>query len=455
MPHPPLNLVCVPQAPRDLDSLDIPWALVVDLVARRLHLEGVSTLLSLHRELKLPPPVLEAVFRHLQQEKLVEIRGTDGQNFMLSLTSAGHKFATDRQSASHYAGPAPVSLQVYQSTVRAQSARPKITRPHLRRVFSDLVLEDEVLDQLGPALISQETLFLFGSTGNGKTSLAERTVKVFEDAIVIPYAVEIDGQIISVFDPVMHHPLEGFCPGLDPRWVACQRPAVMVGGELSMEMLELRLDPATNIYAAPVQMKANNGILIVDDFGRQVVSPASLLNRWILPMDRRVDYLNLSYGLKFQVPFELMIVFATNLEPKQLMDAAFLRRIPNKIFVPPVAERSFVEIFRREAARQGFETDPSLCDQLMGLCRMLGGSELRACYPRDICKIVACINSYEESPRRLSAPDLERAVRMYFAENAHSPAAPNSAAQNPGALKRTAAPLHPTSIGNLALAVRN
>ena len=299
-----LTPACIPQAPRDRETLDIPWSLVVDLAARRINLDGVSTLVSLHQELKLPPPVLEAVFRHLQQEKLVEIRGTDGQNFLLSLTFAGHKFATDRQSATHYAGPAPVSLRLYQSTVRAQTARPKITRQHLHRVFSDLVVEDEVLDQLGPALISQETMFLFGSTGNGKTSLAERTVKVFDDAIVVPYAVEVNGQVISVFDPVIHRQLEGDCPGLDPRWAVCQRPAVMVGGELSADMLELRLDPATNIYAAPAQMKANNGILIVDDFGRQVIPPTMLLNRWILPMDRRVDYLNLSYGLKFQVPFE-------------------------------------------------------------------------------------------------------------------------------------------------------
>src|ERR1039458_608181 len=282
-----LTPACIPQAPHDRETLDIPWSLVVDLAARRINLDGVSTLVSLHQDLKLPPPVLEAVFRHLQQEKLVEIRGTDGQNFLLSLTSAGHKFATDRQSATHYAGPAPVSLRLYQSTVRAQTARPKITRQHLHRVFSDLVVEDAVLDQLGPALISQETMFLFGSTGNGKTSLAERTVKVFDDAIVVPYAVEVDGQVISVFDPVIHRQLEGDCPGLDPRWAVCQRPALMVGGELSADMLELRLDPATNIYAAPAQMKANNGILIVDDFGRQVISPTMLLNRWILPMVRR------------------------------------------------------------------------------------------------------------------------------------------------------------------------
>jgi len=440
-----LTPACIPQAPHDRESLDIPWSLVVDLAARRINLDGVSTLVSLHQELKLPPPVLEAVFRHLQQEKLVEIRGTDGQNFLLSLTSAGHKFATDRQSATHYAGPAPVSLRLYQSTVRAQTARPKITRQHLHRVFSDLVVEDEVLDQLGPALISQETMFLFGSTGNGKTSLAERTVKVFDDAIVVPYAVEVDGQVISVFDPVIHRQLEGDCPGLDPRWTVCQRPAVMVGGELSADMLELRLDPATNIYAAPAQMKANNGILIVDDFGRQVIPPTMLLNRWILPMDRRVDYLNLSYGLKFQVPFELMIVFATNLEPKQLMDAAFLRRIPNKIFVPPVPDSSFVEIFRREALRQGLDIDPGIADQLIRLCRKLGGPELRACYPRDICKIVACINAYEERPPELSLSDLERATTTYFAENA-----PNARVQPPPLPATTQ-----TNLGNLALAVQN
>ena len=164
-------------------------------------------------------------------------------------------------------------------------------------------MEDEVLDQLGPALISQETMFLFGSTGNGKTSLAERTVKVFDDAIVVPYAVEVDGQVISVFDPVIHRQLEGDCPGLDPRWAVCQRPAVMVGGRTLGRYAGTAARSSDQFYAAPAQMKANDGILIVDDFGRQVIPPTMLLNRWILPMDRRVDYLNLSYGLKFQVPF--------------------------------------------------------------------------------------------------------------------------------------------------------
>jgi predicted ATPase with chaperone activity len=256
---------------------------------------------------------------------------------------------------------------------------------------------------------------LFGPSGNGKTSLAERLVRVYEDTVVIPYAVEVDGQVISVYDPVVHQIAQVECFEMDPRWIVCRRPAVIVGGELTAEMLELRLDPATNIYAAPVQMKANNGILVLDDFGRQTISPTTILNRWILPLDRRVDYLNLSYGLKFQVPFELMLVFSTNLDPSALMDPAFLRRLPNKIMVASVDERSFLEIFRRASDRHGFEYDSDVANLLLEHCRSLGGTNLRACYPRDICEIVACINSYEEDEHRLSASILKRAVKVYFA----------------------------------------
>jgi len=358
------------------------------------------------------------VFRYFQKEKLIEIKGSDENGFYLSLTVAGHKLASDRQQVCHYAGPAPVSLGAYTAAVRLQSARPKINRKHMQRVFSDLVVEDEVLDQLGPALISQKSLFLFGPSGNGKTSLAERLVRVFEDNVVIPYAVEVDGQVISVFDPVVHQKAETEDSEMDPRWIVCRRPAVIVGGELTAEMLELRLDPITNIYAAPVQMKANNGILVLDDFGRQTIPPTTILNRWILPLDRRVDYLNLSYGLKFQVPFELMLVFSTNLEPSALMDPAFLRRLPNKIMVHSVGERAFLEIFRRASNRHGFQYDAEVAGFVLERCRSLGGNKLRACYPRDICEIAACINIYEEEAHRLSVSVVERALNVYFAASA-------------------------------------
>jgi hypothetical protein len=414
MPEIELQPSFIPNAPVDLESLDLPWSVVVDLTARRLNLDGVASLTSLAAKLKLPYAVIEAVFRYFQKEKMVEIRGSDGEGFNLSLTAAGHKFAADRMSICHYAGPAPVSLESYSAVVRTQSARPKVTREHLRHVFADLVVENNVLDLIGPALISQKSLFLFGPSGNGKTSLAERLVKVYADAVVIPYAVEVDGQIISVYDPVIHQKVDFECFEMDPRWIVCQRPAVIVGGELTYDMLELRLDPTTNIYAAPVQMKANNGILVVDDFGRQIIATNSLLNRWILPLDRRVDYLALSYGLKFQVPFELMLVFATNLEPSSLLDPAFLRRLPNKILISPVSGRSFLDIFRREAERQGFEYDPLIADSILSICLRLGGETLRACYPRDICNISRCINEYESRPNQLSPAILERAAILYF-----------------------------------------
>ncbi len=406
----------IPEAPTEPDALGIPWSLVVDLTARRLNIDGVSSLDALQRKLKLPGAAIEAVFRYFQKEKLVEIRGSDGNGFSLSLTAAGHKFAMDRLQVSHYAGPAPVSLGAYRAAVRAQSARPKVNRERIERVFSDLVVESDVLDQLGPALISQKSLFLFGPSGNGKTSLAERLVRIFEDTVVIPYAVEVDGQIICVYDPVVHQPADLGYIEMDPRWIICRRPAVIVGGELTAEMLELRLDPITNVYAAPVQMKANNGILVLDDFGRQVISPTTILNRWILPLDRRVDYLNLSYGLKFQVPFELMIVFATNLEPNDLMDPAFLRRLPNKIMIHSVPAKSFLEIFQRVAEQRGFEYDSQIGHGLLEHCLEMGGKKLRACYPRDICEIAHCINAYEERPQQLSQAILDRAVEIYFAE---------------------------------------
>jgi hypothetical protein len=404
-----------PKAATDLETLGIPWPMVIDLTVRRLNLDGVTSLASLRTKLKLPYAVIESVFRYFQKEKIIEIKGSDENGFYLSLTAAGHKLASDRLQVCHYAGAAPVSLGAYQAAVRTQSARPKINRQHMQRVFSDLVVEDELLDQLGPALISQKSLFLFGPSGNGKTSLAERLVRVFEDTVVIPYAVEVDGQVISVFDPVVHQIADIEDYEMDPRWIICRRPAVIIGGELTSEMLELRLDPITNIYAAPVQMKANNGILVLDDFGRQTISPTTILNRWILPLDRRVDYLNLSYGLKFQVPFELMLVFSTNLEPSALMDPAFLRRLPNKIMIHSVGERPFLEIFRRASDRHGFEYDPQIAGLLLERCRTLGGSKLRACYPRDICEIAACINAYEEESHRFSSAILERALHVYFA----------------------------------------
>jgi predicted ATPase with chaperone activity len=297
-----------------------------------------------------------------------------------------------------------------------QAAEVRIDRKALRSAFSDLVISDQLLDQLGPALISQNSIFIYGPTGNGKTSLAERMLRVYQDGILLPYSVEVDGQIISLYDPVVHQPLDVDDHDVDPRWVLCRRPCIVVGGELIPSMLELRLDESSGIYAAPLQMKANNGILIIDDFGRQLMSPRDLLNRWIVPLDRRVDYLMLRYGVKFQIPFELMVVFSTNLEPSDLADEAFLRRIHNKIFVDAVDDKAFDQIFHRVVGAFNIPCEPDSAEYLRKLCLREGRTELRACYPADICNILTSIGKYEGRPPYMSKSELERAAALYFAK---------------------------------------
>jgi predicted ATPase with chaperone activity len=307
-------------------------------------------------------------------------------------------------------------LKDYSAATKAQAAEVRIDRKALRSAFSDLVISDQLLDQLGPALISQNSIFIYGPTGNGKTSLAERMLRVYQDAILLPYSVEVDGQIISLYDPVVHQPLDVEDNDIDPRWVLCRRPCIVVGGELIPSMLELRLDESSGIYAAPLQMKANNGILIIDDFGRQLMSPRDLLNRWIVPLDRRVDYLMLRYGVKFQIPFELMVVFSTNLEPSDLADEAFLRRIHNKIFVDAVDDKAFDQIFHRVVGSFNIPCEPDSAEYLRKLCMREGRTELRACYPADICNILTSIGKYEGRPPHMSKSELERASALYFAK---------------------------------------
>jgi len=279
------------------------------------------------------------------------------------------------------------------------------------------VLSDHMLDQLGPAVVAQRSLFLYGPSGNGKTSLAERLLRIYRDSILIPHAVEVDGKIIVLYDPVVHQPIDREDQELDPRWVPCKRPFIMVGGELVASMLELHYDEAGGVFAAPMQMKANNGIFLIDDFGRQVLSPRELLNRWIVPLDRRVDYLTLSYGIKFQIPFEMMVVFSTNLNPDDLADATFLRRIQNKVFVEPVDVGTFNEIWRRVAIVKKLPHDPEIVEYVRSLVLSDGRSELRACYPLDLCNIIIAISEYEKRPPQMTKADLQRAVNLYFTQS--------------------------------------
>jgi hypothetical protein len=404
-----------PAVPQSFEELGISQSLVLDLVLRRLLLEGFSNLQSLSATLKVSVGILNVVFNHMRQQQLLEVKGMIGNDYHFTLSQSGKLLASERFQITQYAGAAPVSLKDYSAATKAQAAEVRIDRKTLRSAFSDLVVPDNLLDQLGPALISQNSIFIYGPTGNGKTSLAERMLRVYQDSILLPYAVEVDSQIISLYDPVVHQKLEVEEEDIDPRWVLCRRPCLVVGGELIPSMLELRLDEASGIYAAPLQMKANNGIFIIDDFGRQLMSPRDLLNRWIVPLDRRVDYLMLRYGVKFQIPFELMVVFSTNLEPSDLADEAFLRRIHNKIFVDAVDEKAFDQIFHRVVGNSNIPFEPDSAEYLRKLCLREGRTELRACYPADICNILQSIGKYEGRAAYMSKSELERAAALYFA----------------------------------------
>jgi hypothetical protein len=407
-----------PVIPDRVDDLRIPRSLVTDLILRYLWLHGAGTLATLNTALKLSFPVLEILFHHFRQQQLLEVKGMLGNDYSFTLTGAGRALAMSRNEVCQYAGPAPVSIQQYHQVVKAQAAHVKLSRESLRRAFHDLVLPNGLLDALGPSLIGHQSLFLYGGTGNGKTSIAERILRIYDDTVVVPYAVEVDGHIITLFDPVVHRLAPGGDEMLDPRWVVCERPCITVGGELSASMLELQLDDSTRVFISPCQMKANNGILIIDDFGRQMLSPRELLNRWIVPLDRRIDYLTLASGMKFQVPFELLVVFSTNLNPHDLADEAFLRRIQTKVLVEDVSAEVFDQIFQRVVEAQQAPCEPDCAQYLRERCLAAGSKHLRACYPLDIYRLVKAISEYEGKPVWLTCANIDRAVGLYFAKRA-------------------------------------
>jgi hypothetical protein len=413
----------LPEPPRKLDDVDIPENLLMDIAVRHVNARGVATIHMLAKLMRLPLEFTEALFRHLRDQQYFEIKRSVGDDYVFSLSPSGRKMAAERALSSRYTGPAPVSLKEWTHAVRAQAARTEVTLEKLRRAFTDIVVEDKFLNELGPALISRNAIFLYGPAGTGKTTIAERLGRVFEDAVVVPWAVEVDGQVIMVADPAVHQELEpadldlgaGFEAGIevDPRWVVCRRPFVAVGGELVTGMLDLQKDEASGAYSAPLQMKANNGILLIDDFGRQMISPRDLLNRWIVPLDRRVDFLSLGSGGKFDIPFEIQIVFSTNLAPHELADEAFLRRIPNKIFVDATNAVQFDQIFRQTCAAVGMTYEPGSEEFLRELC-LKHSPDLRPCFPRDFCNAIRAITIYEHREPAITLKDLERAAAVYF-----------------------------------------
>jgi predicted ATPase with chaperone activity len=368
----------------------------------------------------------------LQQRRLVEVRGSEGHGrsgYTFDLTSEGRARAREVMQANRYVGPAPIPLGEYWESVRVQSSRGlQIGRDAIREGFRHLVFDDEFVDMLGPAINSGKSLFLYGHAGNGKTSIAEAVADMMGSTIYVPYAVEVDGQIISVYDPVAHRsPLETSAPettdprsllrpvpDADPRFALVKRPVVMVGGELTLEELELQFDPQMGVFRAPPQVKANCGVFIIDDFGRQRARPRDLLNRWMVPLDRHMDFLSLPMGHKLPVPFECLLIFATNLNPAELVEEAFLRRIQYKILVDNPSRDQYGEIFRICCERAGLAYSEKGVDLIFREFYGEGGVTPRACHPRDIVNHLLDLARYLGVKPEVSGRMLGLACRSYF-----------------------------------------
>ena len=445
---PPADLA--PRAPDTVEETGVRRSLLEELALKIVYLEGELNLRQLAARMWLAASVVEEIFQRLRKAQQVEVAGMDGTSFRVTATGAGRARALELLARNQYAGVAPVSLDDYVDRVRRQSiGGTPVTPADVRRAFSSLVLGDDTLRQLGIAVLSGTSMVLYGPTGTGKTAIAERIPRIFDDhGVWIPHAIEVDGQVITVFDEHVHHRVGASVPGAaaaptdwagvlrpgpgshaplvpDARWVLCERPRVVVGGELTIEMLDLQFNPVTGFYTAPLQMKANDGLLILDDFGRQRISPEELLNRWIVPLDRRVDFLTLQGGKKFEIPFGLLVVFSTNLDPASgfasdrqpgITDQAFLRRIPNKVRVGYVTAEQFHEIFRRACVEAGVLYDFVVVDQLVAHLGTALHQPLRPCFPRDILQHVSWEARYEGRAPQLRWDAVERACRTYFLE---------------------------------------
>ena len=322
-----------PAAPVSLAETGVTASLLADLVLKHLFFLVDFTLAEVADKVKLPVALVESILDSLRRDRLVEVKGGGGYasvTYSYRISDTGKQRGAELLDICRYAGPAPVSLDAYRAMVEIQTIKQIVVdRERIRAAFAQMVVSDSLLERLGPAISSGKSLFLYGPPGNGKTAIAETIGGVLPDSIYVPHAIVVGGQIISVYDPVNHQPAGGDSTDGDGdrRWVRIRRPVVMVGGELTTRMLDLEYNDVARFYEAPLQLRANNGLFIIDDFGRQAIEPQQLLNRWIVPLDRRIDYLSLHTGMKFEVPFDMLVIFSTNIEPRDLVDEAFLRRI--------------------------------------------------------------------------------------------------------------------------------
>jgi len=414
----------IPAEPASFSDTGISATELMTLLIKLIHTSRLETVVQFIEAIKLPPQLVEALVQGAISRSLMVALGSTGGNsnvMRYELSEQGRIWAQEALKASLYAGPAPVTLKDFCARVELQKVTSEaVTFANIRAALQGYSITDEFIKQIGPALNSGRAMLLYGPPGNGKTSIAQSFAEVFSSTIYVPYSVMIDGQIMRVFDPSLHNRIEhaqtSIFSGLrreqyDARWVAIRRPFIVTGGELTLEMLDLRYDAATGFYEAPLHIKALGGCFVVDDFGRQIVSPTTLLNRWIVPMESRVDYLKLHTGKSFSIPFEALVIFSTNIDPEDLMDPAFLRRLPYKIEVGAPSLETYVSIFQGVCRKFGVPLTQEGMRTIVYKVTQEKGLELAAYHARFIIDQVVAIARFMDEPPRLDAASIDYALR--------------------------------------------
>jgi hypothetical protein len=424
------NPAVAPPLPATLKDTGLSVDFVEQLLVKTLYAGEATGMMTADR-MRLPFSMLEPLIEHARSEQLIEVRGTTATSgaagYRYALTDKGRDRGRLYLDANQYVGPAPVPLATYVAEMRTLMAkRGYIDRERLRRGFSHLIIGDNILEQLGPAVNAGKALFLYGPPGNGKTVIAEGLGRTIGGDMYMPYAIEIDGHLITMYDPINHESLETEAEATsvvtgagsrDRRWVRIRRPVVMVGGELTLDMLDLSFNPLSKFYEAPIQLKANGGVFLVDDFGRQRMRPADLLNRWIVPLESRIDYLTLHTGKKFQVPFDVLTVFATNLNPASLADEAFMRRIPYKIAIPDPNIDQFTKIFELNCRKRDLRFHQVMVAYLQRRHYGPLRRPLRSCHPRDLLEHVTAMCRYRGIEPVITRELLDAACSAYFVDD--------------------------------------
>jgi predicted ATPase with chaperone activity len=415
--------------PKTIDELHIPQSIVIDLIFRLLYNEGNVALSRFAEVLKIAKAIIDEILLWMQKEHLVEISKASVElgrlSNVYSLTDAGQERARGSMERSQYVGPVPVAIPYYNRGIELQTKQhTRVTADQVQDALKQLILPSNFHRQIGPAVNSGTSIFIYGPPGNGKTTISLSIAKLIAgtDPIWVPFALTAGGQIIQIHDRLIHKqvPIESGRTAefgrMDQRWSLIERPSVNVGGELKMEALDLRYDPVSKFYEAPLQLKANGGMFLLDDFGRQQIRPSDLLNRWIVPLESYIDFLRLLSGQTIVVPFRQLIVFSTNLDPKELVDDAFLRRIHMKVEVCPPDEKLYFQIFVMVAKQMNIAFNKDAFLYLLQRWYRDTGRRMQAVHPRDILRIITALCEYEGSQPRLTPELIDEACRSYFVE---------------------------------------